>query len=378
MKIGFDAKRAFHNKTGLGSYSRNIVRILCKNYSNQEYHLYTPSAEKPIGEFHEALNKDNVIVKEPIGFFNNLVKSYWRSTGILNQLNEDNIDIYHGLSNELPTGINDTEIQSIITVHDLIFLEHPEHYKKIDRVTYEHKARHGCQNANLIIAVSEQTKKDIIKHFDISPEKIKVVYQPCDPVFQKHPSPEAVKETLKKLKLPDNYILNVGTIEERKNSLRVVQSLSKLKASDIHLVIIGRKTSYFKKVEKAIIELGLSERVHIREGISNQQLAHVYSGSKVMIYPSQYEGFGIPIIEALYQKVPVITSTGGCFAEAAGPDSAFVDSNSIEELSNAINNILSTEEIRINMITKGFDYVQKFNDDIIASEIMKLYELCKK
>ena len=373
MKIGFDSKRAFHNKTGLGSYSRNILRILSDRYPEHEYLLYTPSITDNITDFNKVINKPNVTPIEPKGILNNVIKSYWRSSGIKKQLIDDQINIFHGLSNELPKGIYSSNIQFIITIHDLIYLRHPEYYKPIDRVTYEKKARYGCNKASHIVAVSEQTKKDIIDLFGINKDKISVVYQPCDPVFiQKYSADESekIRETLQ---LPSKYILTVGTIEERKNALNIVKAMARLDMDDLNLVIVGRKTKYFNKVQAAITQHGLGRRVKIFQDLSNHELAHVYSGAQLMIYPSVYEGFGIPIIEALNQRTPVITTKGNCFSEAGGPNSKYIDHDNVDEIADAIREVIDNDDLRTMMIQKGYEYVQRFNDDVIADEIMKIY-----
>ena len=245
MKIGFDSKRAFHNKTGLGSYSRNVLRILSVHHSEHEYVLYTPSITETTGDFAEVVEKPNVKSVEPKGLLNNILKSYWRSFGIKSQLKDDKINVFHGLSNELPGGIYGSGIHSIITIHDLIYLRKPAYYKPIDRITYEKKARYGCKMASHIIAVSEQTKRDLVELLDVAPDKISVVYQPCDPIFRKESDAEALKAVKSKFNLPDKYILTVGTIEERKNALNIVKALSEVGSDDLHLVLVGRKTKYF-------------------------------------------------------------------------------------------------------------------------------------
>ncbi|MGW8317212.1 MAG: glycosyltransferase, partial [Bacteroidales bacterium] len=159
MRIGFDAKRAFNNFSGLGNYSRYIISNVCRFYPENDCILYTPEiADEEL--FQEPAG---AVIKKPRTWIGKISRSYWRSFRLIHWLGKDAVDIYHGLSNELPYGIHRTPIKSVITVHDLIFLEHPELYKPFDRYVYKKKVEYGIRAANRIIAVSGQTKQDIIR-----------------------------------------------------------------------------------------------------------------------------------------------------------------------------------------------------------------------
>jgi len=172
MKIGFDAKRAFYNKSGLGNYSRSTIELLTKYYPSHEYVLYTPSTEDAI-KFNIP---EKVKTFEPIRFFNKVFKSYWRTFQISNRISEHKLDVYHGLSGELPNKAHKkANTKLIVTIHDLIFLRFPELYKPIDRKFYYQKAKYACEIADRIIAISEQTKSDIIQFLGVEESKIDVV-----------------------------------------------------------------------------------------------------------------------------------------------------------------------------------------------------------
>ena len=157
MKIGFDAKRAFHNKTGLGNYSRSVIQSIAKIRNNDQLYLMTPSLNKQ--NFN--IKNTNINIVQPSLYIN---KTYWRLKGMNKQLNNTPIDIYHGLSNELPYGIT---VKSVVTIHDLLFLKYPQFYNYFDRNIYHIKSKIACQSANKIIATSQQTKNDIIRFFNI-------------------------------------------------------------------------------------------------------------------------------------------------------------------------------------------------------------------
>lgn len=365
IKIGYDAKRATHNFTGLGNYSRFIITNMSRMFPEDAYYLYSPRpASDKIREELSGSNNITHIIKHG-------VKPFWRTKGIMKDIENQKLNIYHGLSNELPLGIYKTKAKSVVTIHDLIFRIHPEFYPLVDRIIYDAKARYACNHADRIIAVSECTKRDIIKLYDIQPEKIDVVYQGCFPVFSEVAS-EALKEEVKiAYNLPDKYLLSVGSIEERKNILLIVKALKQV--PDIHFVAIGRKREYTNEVEKYVNENGLSDRVHILTDISQDHLPAIFQQSEVFIYPSVYEGFGIPLLEAQCSGVPVIAATGSCLEESGGTHSIYVDPHDENELAYQIKRVLEDKDLRNKMISAGKEYVEKFSEENCINNLRTVY-----
>jgi glycosyltransferase involved in cell wall biosynthesis len=347
MKIGFDAKRAFFNISGLGNYSRNVLRALYTYFPENEYVLYTPSGKGSL--FKGAEGK--FIIKEPSGFIYRNFPGYWRSFSLAGQVKRDKPDIFHGLSHELPYNINKSGIKTAVTVHDLIFLRFPHLYRYADRKIYQRKFRYACQIADLVIAVSKQTADDIKNFFGIDESRIKVIYQGCNPVFRKELNNAEKEGIRKKYGFPESYVLYVGTIEERKNLLSLIRAMDAGKLK-LPLVVIGARTGYYKKVKK-YIDQGKNREVYFLESIVNEDLPAIYQAAHVFVYPSVFEGFGIPVIEALYSKTPVITSKYGCFPEAGGPSSLYVDPVNVEELADAIKRVVEDSELRKKMASEG-------------------------
>ena len=370
MRIGFDAKRAFLNNTGLGNYSRDSIRFLSEYFSTNEYFLYTPNNTKN-DRISFIKEKTNITICTPRSLVNKIFKQFWRSKNIIKDLSNNNIDIYHGLSNELPLGIEKTNIKTVVTIHDLIFIRYPHFFKTIDRKIYAKKFKSACERADKIIAVSEQTKKDIINFFNISANKISVVYQSCNKVFQNETDEYTKQSVIKKYNLPKNYLLYVGTIEERKNLLTLLETLKKL--PNQKLIVIGNGRTYKIKCLKFILKNKLFERVIFLTKISLEEMAVIYQLADIMIYPSIFEGFGIPILEALFSKTPVITTKGGCFLEAGGPNSKYINPLSVEEMKDAIIEIQKCTKTQNKMIENGLKYAQEFTDDKIAKNLIKIY-----
>ena len=372
MRIGFDGKRAVENKTGLGNYSRFIIDILSRLHKENQYTIYAPKPKenKPLDRI---LSRENIQIIYPASHFWKRLCSLWRIWGINKQIKEEQLSLFHGLSNELPLSIKKSKTRSIVTIHDLIFIRYPQFYKWIDRRIYIYKFKKACQNSDRIIAISEMTKRDIITFFGIDAHKIDVVYQSCHPIFKQPASSTQKKEIRQKYQLPDKYILNVGSIESRKNLLLVVKALHYI-PEDISLVAIGKRTTYTNEVEEYINKHQLNHRVHILHNIPFQELPVFYQLAKLFVYPSFFEGFGIPIIEAIHSNIPVIAATGSCLEEAGGPDSIYISPNNEKELAININKILTSSHLVNKMTTKGKEYIKRFSDETIAQDIMQVYQ----
>ncbi|MCZ4244544.1 glycosyltransferase family 4 protein [Pedobacter punctiformis] len=367
LKIGFDGKRAANNLTGLGNYSRSLIEHLAHQFPENQYLVYSPKVKssKQIDAFFKL---KNIELKLPLNG-----RFLWRSLNILKDLSRDEVKIYHGLSHEIPFAIQHTRIKSVVTIHDLIFLRFPRYFKYIDRKLYLLKSRYACKHANKIIAISEKTKADIVEFYKIDPDKIQVIYQSCDDSFKMPFNKETLSRIRATYKLPEKYILNVGTIEERKNLKLIVQALKEVNEA-YKLVVIGKQTKYFKTVEKEIEKLGLKNRILFLKNIPFSDLPGIYQMASVFAYPSFYEGFGIPIIEALYSNVPVVAATGSCLEEAGGPDSLYVSPTDSTGLAAAINQILSSEQQQARMKKKGLEFVQKFNNPLVTQQLMDSYK----
>lgn len=371
MDIGFEAKRFFTNYTGLGNYSRFIVDALSAHIPSNQYHLFTP--RKVVNwEVSSIADRKNVSVATPQGLYR-LVPSIWRTWGLSFSRHARKLNIFHGLSQELPFNLP-SKVRKVVTVHDLIFYRYPQFYHAADVSIYKAKVKSACKRADKIIAISRQTAQDITEFLNVDPSKIEVVYQGCHPNFRRNIPPAEIAQIRKKYHLPQNFVLNVGTIEERKNLLTLIEAVQLLSPDlKIPLVVIGRPTEYHQRVISRAQELGVLNEIIFLTEASFVDFPALYRAATVFVYPSLFEGFGIPLVEAIESNVPVITSTGSCFAEAAGPFARYVDPSDASALASELQLVLSDKTLREKMVKESKNYIQKFEAEKIATALNAVY-----
>jgi glycosyltransferase involved in cell wall biosynthesis len=374
VNIGFDAKRLFNNFTGLGNYSRFVVHALAENFPDNRYSLYTPKYRNH-PELMSIVDRSNVDVYSPSFFYRFLnLTSAWRTWRMGSLASVKKLDVYHGLSQELPVALP-KNTKKIVTVHDLIFLHYPWFYNPIDVAIYSVKVRIACKEADKIIAVSQQTAQDIEKLLGVNPSKIVVIPQGCDASFKRNASKQEIETIKQKYNLPAEYMLSVGTIEKRKNALLLVKALALIPESiRIPLVIVGKATTYLKEIIACAKEKEVLSWIHFLHDASFQDFPEIYQGSRMFLFPSIYEGFGIPILEAIESGVPVITSNRAVFRETAGPDALYIDPEEPAEAAIAAVILLYDDELRHSMITNSRNYISRFQPKVIADSLQHIYE----
>ena len=354
IRIGFDAKRLFHNRTGLGNYSRTLVRNLRSYLPNNPIYLFTPSiVEQDYTE--EFLDSSKYIIINPDDKSN---KAYWRSYGIASDIAKHQIDIFHGLSNELPfKRVKGTWY--VATIHDLIFKEYPSHYKFIDRIIYDKKTKNIIRNADHIIAISNATRIDIERYYNTTPGSISVIYQSCEYQQQK-PSNKTPKS-----------LLYVSSITERKNLLTLLKAINRIEDKELRLHIVGSGGKY-RSICEEYAKSNLGGRVIFYGNADYTTLNNLFATSKVLVYPSIKEGFGIPIIEGMQSGMYVITTRASSMVEAGGDVAYYVDdayddhawANRIQEVSNLPS--ISTNKYR--------SHLNSFEGELVTKQLVALYE----
>lgn len=370
MIIGFDAKRAFQNNTGLGNYSRMLICGLAQEHKDIRAFLYAPSMSGYYRTYFTSYA--NISTHQPSGFDRHL-PGLWRRFGISMHLTNDKVQLYHGLSHELPHGIPHN-IKKVVTVHDLIVWRYPQYYKALDRKIHRIKQSHSCKIADVVIAISEQTKRDLIEFLHVPEEKIRVIYQSCDQLFWQQVTEEEKHDIRQLYHLPEKYFVCVGTIEERKNQIASVRALAEL-PQDYHLVIVGRPhTKYYYDLLKEIKLLGLTNRVHIISKADFEDFPGLYANAIASVYVSHFEGFGIPILESMCCDTPVITSNVSSMPEAGGDAVLYANPEDSHDIAQQMQRIIDDENLRQKLIEKGRQQREKFSQKTIIDQFYNLYQ----
>lgn len=381
MKIGFDAKRAFQNNTGLGHYSRTLISSLAHDFPQNDYVLFAP---KITGKF-QYKTAGNISTVFPKAFPFTILRSAWRSFRIAALAKENALHIYHGLSQELPVGIERSGAKTVVTIHDLIFERYPHQYNPLDLRIYRKKFKHACKVADQVIAISEQTKADLVHYYKVPAAKIEVCYQSCNPTFFTRITEEDKNDIRKLYKLPRRFFLSVGSVIERKNLLTVCRAMLALQNKlSVPLLVIGNGDAYMQKVKAFIRANGLEQQViFLAENVAAQtsesfnhsaDLPAIYQMAEAMIYPSIFEGFGIPVLEALASRCPVITSNVSCLPEAGGAAAAYIDPYDAAGLAKKMFEIATHKSVAEAMKEKGWMHAQAFTPQKAAAAVMNVYQ----
>lgn len=380
MRIGFDAKRAYHNQTGLGHYSRTLIRSLATNYPAHSYWLMNP---RPSKQFHFQ-DLSNVTEVLPQDWLSKGFPSLWRSSWMNKDLQRLELDLYHGLSHELPAGIAKTGIPSVVTMHDLIFERYPDQYKRADRMIYRYKFQQACKQADRIIAISRQTKVDLVELYGVPESKIDVCYQSCNPAFAQPVSEQEKLRVRNLYQLPEQFFLYVGSIIERKNLLNICKAMTVLSNEvPFPLVIIGGGGAYKQQVQEFILQhqlddrcIFLSDHTAARNSSGFQTAADfpaIYQQALAMIYPSFYEGFGIPVLEGLWSGIPVITSNSSCLPEAGGAGAFYVNPGSPEEIAQQMKSVVTDPLLVQSHFEKTKQHLVQFTNQATTARVMDVY-----
>ena len=372
INLAFDAKRFFQNSTGLGNYSRTLIININKYHSRLfKLFLFSPVSSKNSASLSE---KYSITTVYPLWY----QRFFWRIFGVPKDCKKHLIHIYHGLSNELPIELGkDPNIKWVVTIHDIAFLYYKMDYSILDRFIHFQKIKYSCQKADVVIAVSEYTKTDICKKFNIPTEKVEVVYQTVSDNFKKTFTKNEFQQVVNLYQLPNRYFLSVGSITARKNLLSALKAWKGLPTEyQWPFLIIGKPNrKYFKKIKA---ELNLFKEIYsdkiIFKNVTNDHLPIIYQNAEIFIYPSYFEGFGIPVLEALYSGTPVITSKTTSLPEVGGPGAYLVDPANFEEIKEGILFFMQNGEQREHAVNKGLKHIKNFDAQMVTDKLVRVYQ----
>lgn len=361
MNIGYDAKRAFQNRTGLGNYSRMVIDLMSGPQNN--IHLFSPQKEVSVNWQPPAQSRlITPQFKHPL----------WRPWLMTEQIRKAGLEIYHGLSHELPFNIEKTSIAKVVTMHDCIFRHFPASYTWIDRKIYDRKWKNAVLKADKIIAISRSTADDLVKFYNADPKKIEIIHLFANEIYRHDHNAKDVSESLKKYHLEKPFFLFVGNHHPRKNLELVIRAFSKASRETPPLFIVGANNKLLKGF---VNKQGLEKQILLPDHyIEQRELAHLYTAATALIYPSRYEGFGLPVLEAMQSGTAVITCANSSLTEVGGDAVLYTSPDHENELLTHISTLSEDDALRLQLEEKGLQQAGNFSYQKHQKNLDQLYE----
>lgn len=386
MKITIDARPAMLQKTGIGHYTHNLVTqfvnispehhyYLCDVFAGMGfYNMFRVSKNQPSSELFLNILK----IPFPFATLSRLLLLCWsklrrEATRI------EETDLFFGTDFR---GIFKNDLKTVITIHDMAHEYFPEAIRDASILYYlKEKLPEAARMAHQIIAVSETTRNDIIRFLGINPDKIRVVYNGVNSAFRPVTDPALLRRTRERYRLPARFILYVGAIQPRKNVSGLVEAYAKICAEGglpHELVIAGGESWKSEGLKDRISSLGLQEKVHFIGYVSDEELPLLYNLADQLAFPSFYEGFGLPVLEAMACGIPVVTSKTSSLSEIAGDAAILVDPHSVDEIAGGIRRLIEDSDLRRICIEKGLERAKLFAWERCARETLTVLQEAMK
>lgn len=370
MKIAVDIREVNHEKTGKGWYTFSLVQELIRMDHKNHYLLYTDAADSGKNSFKSAKNVEIRLIQS---------KPWQWHFKVLKDLQEQKVELFFAPNSYIIPALAPKSLKTVITVHDLVaFLFPSAHHRKaviIERLTL----KRALKKAKSIFVVSENTKKDLLKRFKYPPSQIHLT--PCAPSdFFKNSKPakdhKSIQSIREKLHLPTKFILAVGTLEPRKNFSTLIKSfvIVKRKYPEYKLVIVGKKGWQYGHIAAALKHYKLEKDVIFTGYLEDEHLQQVYSLAEVFVFPSLYEGFGIPPLEAMCCGCPVVSSNVASLPEVIGEAGLLIDPKNAHKMAEAISSLISNDHIRSMFIERGKSQADKFSWRESAQKVLEVFE----
>jgi glycosyltransferase involved in cell wall biosynthesis len=376
--IYVDVSAAVHRRAGLGRYAESLIRgLVARSFGDRD----GPGAEPAYGLFY---NRERGI--DPLPGLEHLPASTvalgykpWRMLVWMGQLARVGFDrllprasLFHATEHLL---LPLRSAPTVITVHDLIFRHLPEHHKRLNRWYLNLTLPLYCRRATHVIAISESTRSDLVAAYGLPPERITVIHEAANPRFRPQP-PDRVAEVRREYGLPERYLLFVGTIEPRKNLTRLLHAFEPFHAEGLTdaLVVVGKRGwlygDFFAELERSPVR----EAVILPGFVPDEHLPAVYAGAQALVFPSLYEGFGLPALEAMACGTPVACSDTSSLPEVSGDAALYFDPVSERAIVETLRRLLSDAELRDELARRGLERATHFSWDRVATETEAVYQ----
>jgi len=372
MRIGIDAT-PITNRSGTGYYTQKLMEFLGRADGENEYILFCPIGYREYLEHSGMFDYPNFCIVE-VYVRGQILQSAWRQYRLPRQIRRFGIDVFH-----FPSFIASLRagVPSVLTVHDLCFSLFPEAFSVLRRPYYRYMIPRSIARCDYIIADSYSTRNDILKHMDTGDGHVRTVHLGVDPVYFYHVRDEQQRaRALERYAIPADFILYVGTLEPRKNIPRLVRAFADgIVAQGLphDLLIVGRKGWMFDEIFNEVRALNLSNRVHFPGHVGPSELRTLYSMARVFTYPSLYEGFGLPCLEAMSCATPVITSDRSSLPEVVGDSASIIDPMSVESIADALRHICTDDEYHKTLAERSLKRARRFSWLTTAKKTVEIY-----
>jgi glycosyltransferase involved in cell wall biosynthesis len=360
MRIGFDLTIANVNQAGSANYAINLYSALTHLKSPVEFCTFAVHQSHDMARPRTFSSRQQTLYRDLI----------WTHFDLPRKVNMGHIDLLHVPSNIIPI---QPPCPTVVSILDTIIMQSPQLFPLWQRLYSRYFLPLSAKNAAAIITISEHSKKDIVKRLQVAPSKVTVTYLGAAPIFSLVSDQERKRVRQNYCKNP--FILTVGTLEPRKNLLRLIQSISILhnRGLKYDLIHVGSPGWMFDSIQQEVERLGLTNSVHFLGRIPVEDLAALYNSALVMVYPSLYEGFGLPLVEAMACGCPVISSNVSSIPEVVGDAGILIDPNNVNELADAMEELLVNRDLAIDLREKGLQRVKLFSWERCAMQTLELY-----
>lgn len=366
MVIGFDASRAFvTERTGTENYSYYLLRALVTIDRENQYYVYTGKVSRELRVGQDEWPSNFRFVEIPL-------KKLWTQIGLAYRTWIDRLDLLFVPAHTLPV-FKKPGLKTIVTIHDLGYEYLPSYHQFPQKYYLNWSTVYASGHSAKLIAVSKATKNDLISKLKCNPHKIEVIYEGVEAgKYQRKYEALRVKYVLEKYAINGNYLLSVGTIQPRKNYKRLIEAFTKI-SNSMELVIVGKKGWMWEEIIETPKKYGLQKKVKFLEYILDDDLIILYQNARCLVQPSLFEGFGLPILEAMASGCPVVTSNRSSLPEVVGDAGILVDPYNIDSIIDGIHKIISDQNLRDVLIAKGKNRVKEFAWEKAASRTLALF-----
>lgn len=355
-------------RAGISNYSEEVVRHLGKIDHTNRYTVYTTRdvTGRALGV------PPNVVVRPSVlPTINPRVRIPWEQLVAPLLLRATGADLYHGMHTAMPLF---GTIPAVVTVHDLAPISFPQTFRRHNRAYLIWANQVTARRARHILAVSEFTKNELVRLLSVPPDRITVTHNACDPRFRP-PTPDEIAAFRVRHGLPERFILYVGTLEPRKNLPTLLEAYARIaQSSDVPLIIGGGKGWLYDPIFARLEQLGLRDRVHFPGFLAAAELPLWYAAASVFVFPSRWEGFGIPPLEAMACGTPVISSNSSSLPEVVGDAGLLIDPDDIDGWAEAILRVLRDNDLSDELRTRGIRQAQRFSWQATAEKTLRVYE----